>query len=218
MRRREWSRPKKTVRNLLAAALLLLLFWLLIGFPPLTKEMLAADVARRNLLPGAEIIHESESWQGFPMLYLQKEDTFLQVVYDRQASTLFFYGSWEARLSIGSGGVICLPDQKEPGVLLALGDLEDAENAELEVSDSREPSGALHWAVHGERLPDGAFSFNLPARTTKEEQLLDILQKAACPEFYYTYTLRLYDGGGNLLKTVTGPAWGGEEAGETGEK
>lgn len=73
-------------------------------------------------------------------------------------------------------------------------------------------------AVLAERLPDRAFSFTLPARTPEEEQLLDTLQKAAYPEFYYTYTLRLYDGGGNLLKTVTGPIWGGEEAPGDGEK
>ena len=64
MRKGMWSRPKKTARNLLTAAVLLLICWMLSGFAPLTKRALAADVARRNLLPGAEVIYESENWQG----------------------------------------------------------------------------------------------------------------------------------------------------------
>lgn len=204
MRKRTWSRPKKTVRNLLAAALVLLLTWLLLGFAPLTKRALAADVARRNLLPGAEIIHESESWQGYPMMYLQKDDAFLQVVYDRQAGTPC-YGAWEARLYTGSGGVVCLPDQREPGVLLALGDVDGAERAELEVTGTIPDRTSFHWTAEGRRLSDRAFSFALTAGTAEEAQMLDLLRKSLCPEEFYDWTLRLYRGDGELLGTLTGP-------------
>ena len=204
MKRRTWSRPKKTARNLLAAVVLLLICWLLSGFAPLTKGMLAADVARRNLLSGAEIIHEGESWQGYPMMYLQKDDAFLQVVYARQAGTPF-YGSWEAWLYTGSGGVVCLPDQREPGVLLALGNVDGAERAELDVTGGLSGRSAFRWTAEGERLSDHAFAFALTAGTTEEEQMLDVLRKTACPEEIYNWTLRLYGGDGELLRTLTGP-------------
>lgn len=207
MRKRTWSRPKKTARNLLAAAMVLLLTWLLLGFAPLTKRALAADVARRNLLPDAEIIYESESWQGYPLMYLQEDDVFLQVVYDRQAGTPC-YGAWEARLYAGIGGVVCLPDQRELGVLLALGDVGGAESAELDVSGTIPDRISFRWTAEGKRLSDHAFSFALTAGTAEEAQLLDLLRKTLCPEEFYHWTLRLYGGDGELLRTLTGPEEG----------
>ena len=207
MRKRTWSRPKKTARNLAAAGLLLLTCWMLSGFAPLTKGMLAADVARRNLLSGAEIIHEGKSWQDYPMLYLQKDDAFLQVIYARQAGTPF-YGSWEARLYTGSGGVICLPDQREPGLLLALGDMGGAESAEVDVTGGIPDRFSFHWTAEGMRLSDHAFSFTLTAAAAEKAQLLDMLRNTVCPEEFYDWTLRLYDGDGELLRTLTGPEVG----------
>ena len=204
MKRRTWSRSKKTARNLAAAEVLLLVCWMLSGFAPLTKGMLAADVARRNLLAGGEIIHESRNWRDDPVMYLQKDDAFLQVVYARQAGTPF-YGSWEARLYTGSGSVVCLPDQREPGVLLALGGVDGAESAELDVTGGLPDRTAFRWTAEGERLSDHAFAFALTAGTVEEEQLLDMLRKTVCPEEFYSWTLRLYGGDGELLKTLTGP-------------
>ena len=204
MRKRTWSRPKKTARNLAAVGLLLLTCWMLSGFAPLTKGMLAADVARRNLLSGAEIIHEGKSWQDYPMLYLQKDDAFLQVIYARQAGTPF-YGSWEARLYTGSGGVICLPDQREPRLLLVLGDVSDAESAELDVTGGFPDRPVFYWTAEGKRLSDHAFSFAVTAESEEEQQLLDMLRTTVCPEEFYNWTLRLYGEDGTLLRTLTGP-------------
>ena len=207
MRKRTLSRPKQTARNLLLTALVLLLTWLLAGFSPLTKGMMAADVARRNLLPEAEIIHEGKDRHGDDLMYLQQGDEFLRFGYQR----IFpFYGEWSAQHFTGKDGVICLPDQETVGVMLALGDLEDVRGAELELhaSPDRTQPRTLHWTVEGERENDRAFRFVLPARTDEETMLAERLRQDACPEAYYDWTLRLYDGDGGLLRTLTGPAKG----------
>ena len=207
MRKRTLSRPKQTARNLLLTALVLLLTWLLAGFSPLTKGMMAADVARRNLLPEAEIIHEGKDRHGDDLMYLQQGDEFLRFGYQR----IFpFYGEWSAQHFTGKDGVICLPDQETVGVILALGDLGDVRGAELELhaSPDRTQPRTLHWTVEGERENDRAFRFVLPERTDEETMLAERLRQDACPEAYYDWTLRLYDGDGGLLRTLTGPAKG----------
>ena len=207
MRKRTLSRPKQTARNLLLTALVLLLTWLLAGFSPLTKGMMAADVARRNLLPEAEIIHEGKDRHGDDLMYLQQGDEFLRFGYQR----IFpFYGEWSAQHFTGKDGVICLPDQETVGVILALGDLGDVRGAELELhaSPDRTQPRTLHWTVEGERENDRAFRFVLPERTDEETILAERLRQDACPEAYYDWTLRLYDGDGGLLRTLTGPAKG----------
>lgn len=207
MRKRTLSRPKQTARNLLLTALVLLLTWLLAGFSPLTKGMMAADVARRNLLPEAEIIHEGKDRHGDDLMYLQQGDEFLRFGYQR----IFpFYGEWSAQHFTGKDGVICLPDQETVGVILALGDLGDVCGAELELhaSPGRTQPRTLHWTVEGERENDRAFRFVLPERTDEETMLAERLRQDACPEAYYDWTLRLYDGDGGLLRTLTGPAKG----------
>lgn len=207
MRKRTLSRPKQTARNLLLTALVLLLTWLLAGFSPLTKGMMAADVARRNLLPEAEIIHEGKDRHGDDLMYLQQGDEFLRFGYQR----IFpFYGEWSAQHFTGKDGVICLPDQETVGVILALGDLGDVRGAELELhaSPDRTQPRTLHWTVEGEREADRVFRFVLPERTDEETMLAERLRQDACPEAYYDWTLRLYDGDGGLLRTLTGPAKG----------
>lgn len=207
MRKRTLSRPKQTARNLLLTALVLLLTWLLAGFSPLTKGMMAADVARRNLLPEAEIIHEGKDRHGDDLMYLQQGDEFLRFGYQR----IFpFYGEWSAQHFTGKDGVICLPDQETVGVMLALGDLGDVRGAELELhaSPDRTQPRTLHWTVEGERENDRAFRFVLPERTDEETMLAERLRQDACPEAYYDWTLRLHDGDGGLLRTLTGPAKG----------
>ena len=207
MRKRTLSRPKQTARNLLLTALVLLLTWLLAGFSPLTKGMMAADVARRNLLPEAEIIYEGKDRHGDDLMYLQQGDEFLRFGYQR----IFpFYGEWSAQHFTGKDGVICLPDQETVGVILALGDLGDVRGAELELhaSPDRTQPRTLHWTVEGERENDRAFRFVLPERTDEETMLAERLRQDACPEAYYDWTLRLYDGDGGLLRTLTGPAKG----------
>ena len=207
MRKRTLSRPKQTARNLLLTALVLLLTWLLAGFSPLTKGMMAADVARRNLLPEAEIIHEGKDRHGDDLMYLQQGDEFLRFGYQR----IFpFYGEWSAQHFTDKDGVICLPDQETVGVILALGDLGDVRGAELELhaSPDRTQPRTLHWTVEGERENDRAFRFVLPERTDEETLLVEALRKDGYPEAYYDWTLRLYDGDGGLLRTLTGPAKG----------
>ena len=207
MRKRTLSRPKQTARNLLLTALVLLLTWLLAGFSPLTKGMMAADVARRNLLPEAEIIHEGKDRHGDDLMYLQQGDEFLRFGNQR----IFpFYGEWSAQHFTGKDGVICLPDQETVGVMLALGELSDVHGAELELhaSPDRTQPRTLHWTVEGERENDRAFRFVLPERTDEETILAERLRQDACPEAYYDWTLRLYDGDGGLLRTLTGPAKG----------
>ena len=207
MRKKTLSRPKQTARNLLLTALVLLLTWLLAGFSPLTKGMMAADVARRNLLPEAEIIHEGKDRHGDDLMYLQQGDEFLRFGYQR----IFpFYGEGSAQHFTGKDGVICLPDQETVGVILALGDLGDVRGAELELhaSPDRTQPRTLHWTVEGERENDRAFRFVLPERTDEETILAERLRQDACPEAYYDWTLRLYDGDGGLLRTLTGPAKG----------
>lgn len=205
MRKRRLSRPKQTVRNLLLTALVLLLTWLLAGFSPLTKGMMAADVARRNLLPEAEIIHEGKDRHGDDLMYLQQGDEFLRFGYQR----IFpFYGEWSARRFTGTDGVICLPDQETVGVMLALGELSDVHGAELELraSPDRELPRELHYTIEGERENDRVFRFVLPERTDEETMLAERLRQDAYPEAYYDWTLWLYDGDGGLLQTLTGPA------------
>lgn len=204
MKKRRLSRPKQTAQNLLLTGLVLLLTWLLAGFSPLTKGMMAADIARRNLLPEAEIIYESKDRHGDDLMYLQQGDEFLRFGYQR----IFpFYGEWSARHFTAKDGVICLPDQETMGVMLALGDLTDAWWAELEMYASldRELPRELHWTVEGERGADRVFRFVLPERSHEETLLVEALRKDGYPEAYYDWTLRLYGGDGELLRTLTGP-------------
>lgn len=206
MRRTAWSRPKKTARNLLSAVLLLLLCWALSGFAPLTRGMLVRRVARENLLPEAEAVYQDQDGQGWQRLYLQSGDLFLRFSYTRN---VLAYGNWEAFLFQGSQGAVCLPGGEE-GVFLALGDLPDAERAELELSLSTD--WERHWKIQGVRVSEHCFQFTAEQALEAEPELLELLPALMTPEAYYAYTLRLYDGGGDLLKTVTGPVWDGEEA------
>ena len=158
-------------------------------------------------LPEAEIIHEGKDRHGDDLMYLQQGDEFLRFGYQR----IFpFYGEWSAQHFTGKDGVICLPDQETVGVILALGDLGDVRGAELELhaSPDRTQPRTLHWTVEGERENDRAFRFVLPERTDEETMLAERLRQDACPEAYYDWTLRLYDGDGGLLRTLTGPAKG----------
>lgn len=201
MRKLHWNRRKRTVRNLLAAVLLLLLTWALTGFPALTKGMLARQVARRNLLPQAEVVYQDRDRQGHRQMYLQSGEDFLRFSYSRN---ILVYGNWEADLFRGDQGMICLPESQEPGVFLALGDLAGGEQAELKLSLSTDWEKS--WTLRGEPVSEHCFRFTAEDALAAEPELMELLPAVTNPEEFYAYTLRLYDSGGRLLKTVAGPA------------
>jgi len=203
-RRGEWSRRKKTVRNLLVTFALLLFFWVANGCPALTRGALLRRVARENLLPLAEVVYERWNQGQFRnQTYLREGDTFLAFSWERW---LAFCYNWSAKLYQGEEGVIVLPVSNEAGVFVAMGDVAGADRAELEVwaSSDRELPRDLYF--HGEGVRDGGvfvFSFPTDGLEETDRRLFETLGADVEPEAYFEYTLRLYGADGAVWKTVS---------------
>jgi len=201
---REWSRRKKTARNLVVTFGLLLFFWAANGCPALTKGALLRRVARENLLPSAEVVYERWYQGQFRnQAYLREGDTFLVFSWERWWA---FCYNWPAELYQGEEGVIVLPVSSETGTFVAMGDVSGADRAELEVwaSSDRELPRDLHFQGEGVR-DGGVFVFSFPTDGLEEtdRRLLETLGANVEPEAYFEYTLRLYGDDGMVWKTVS---------------
>lgn len=211
------NRKWKTVRNLLAAVLCVLLTWALMDFPPLTYRMLLRQTARENLVPGFEVLYDEpyDTVRG-RVSYLRCGDDFWILWYHHRGGLRI--QPLEAELYPPEGTVLVMPS-REDGQMLALGDVGDAASAELTwtIQDYYGKKQLCTLTSTGERLTDDLFRFPVPENATAGEQAeQEDLQTDAWPQERFAYTLRLYEADGGLLREVSGvptlPAGPEEEA------
>ncbi|MBE6995965.1 MAG: hypothetical protein E7429_04445 [Ruminococcaceae bacterium] len=198
---RRLNRTQKIVRNLCLAVLCALLTWAWAGFPALTRGMMLRQEARKNLVPEWEEVYAEEndfsqdSVYYKEMIWLRNGDTFWSVRHSGPAQV------WEVFL-YESDGVLVMPSMNEPGVLLAIGDVEAA-SAELTWKLRRE--NAVEWTMTGQRVEEDVFRFPAPENVPTElTYTLENMTKTSWAKEYFDYTLRLYDAQGTLIRESKG--------------
>ena len=188
------NRKQKVARNLLLAVLCLLLTWAWAGFPPLTRDMMLRQEARKNLVPEWEEVF-AEEYGAEEVIWLRHGDTFWRVRH--KGLTLV----WEVFL-YESDGILVMPSMLETGEMLAIGDVE-ADSAELTWKLRRE--NALEWTVIGQRAEEDVFRFPAPENVPTELTYpMENLRGSPWPKEHFDYTLRLYDAQGALISETKG--------------
>ena len=192
---RRLNRTQKIVRNLFLAALFALLTWAWTGFPPLTRGMMLRQEARKNLVPDWEEVF-AEKYGATEVIWMRHGDTFWRIRHDGLDPV------WDVFL-YESAGVLVMPSMNEPGVLFAIGDVENAASAELTWKLRRE--NAVEWTVSGQRVKEDVFQFPAPENVPTELTYpLKNLMGSAWAKEYFDYTLRIYDAQGVLIRETTG--------------
>lgn len=202
------NRKWKTARNLLAAALCILLAWALMDFPPLTYQMLLRQTARENLVPCFDVLydepfHTSRGHADGRVSYLRCGNDFWVLCYARDG--LRFW-TREAELFKPEGAILVMPS-REDGQMLALGDMGDAVSAELTwtIQDYYGETQVCTLTGTAEQASGELLRFPIPETATDAERTAQKgLQMDAWPEERFAYTLRLYDADGCLLREVSG--------------
>ena len=196
MKKIHLNRRQKTVFNLVVGVLLLVLLWVWEGFPILTRGGMIRQAARENLFPSYKILHEEEGKYRYQYLYLCSEGQFWDLrCSGRNSFTTTLYPSVD--------GICVMPGRREVGDLLTLGELGEAETAELELIFPEFTylyRGARERDVIRFALPSLAEEQN-PTRTALARQLTGMGDF----EQEYRYVLRLYDENGTLIQEVNSP-------------
>lgn len=211
-----FDRKRKTILNLLLAALCLLLAWSRAGFPPWTLDGLLRRAEQQYLLEDSQLLftgHE-EGKSDFlgGTLYVQSGDLFLAVNYDRTPLGLrqgFSYAYEEP------DGILCLSRSWWPLEVLAVGALETADRAELEITIHWDGSFGGRWwdtertyTAEGERQNDHCFTFRLTPCYSEDDSSPEAEMERAFfggegLNFTQAPVLRLYDAAGELLHEKT---------------
>lgn len=210
------NRKQRTARNLLLIILALLLFEWALSFPALTREGVLRRAERQYLLEGSELLFTGQEagksgfWEG--TLYARNGSLLLIANYDRTPLGL---RSGLSCLYDEPDGILCLSRDWRPLEVLAVGALETADRAELEV--------AIHWdgefggrrwdtertyTAEGERQNDYCFTFRLTPCYREDDPSPEAEMERAFfggegPNFTQTPVLRLYDAEGALLHEKT---------------
>ena len=208
--RKRTNRTWRIIRNLLASALILWLLWLLSGTPALTCGMLLRQTARENLAENMTVLYD-EPWvragvEERRVAYLRSGDCFWTLRY-----TAWPYDGYTDLVACG-GEVLVLPSREGPR-MLALGVPEEAASTELEWSILGADGAVLAaFAAAGAQVASEVWAFSLSEDATEwEQERQEDLQQSSWPQDDFTYTLRLYDRQGALLKEQLGPEGGGSD-------
>lgn len=212
MRFPKLNRKQKIARNILLIALALLLFEWLLHFPALTKEGVLRRAERDYLLENSALlfIGREEGLSHFRegTLYARNGDLLLAVNYDR---TALGPQAGFSEIYDEPDGILCLSRDWWPLEVMAVGALEEADRAELEVtihwdgsSGGREWDTQRTYTAEGQRKNEYSFTFHLApyyaeADNSPEAEMERIFFDGGGPNFTQTPVLRLYDAEGTLL-------------------
>lgn len=205
-----FARKRKTIRNLLLAALCLLLTWSRAGFPPWTLDGLLRRAERQYLLEDSTLLLRTDSVGEGYELYAWNHGQILQVYYDRTPLGLWLDAARLFDEEIGVFGGIDLAAGKQDGYypirLFAFGDMADAASAEMDITVSYTSNQPVSTqTVRGERAAENCWRFDVERqydeadtgeRAQWEREIFSGSQKDR-----YSGTVRLYDGEGALLRS-----------------
>lgn len=205
-----FARKRKTIRNLLLAALCLLLAWSRAGFPPWTLDGLLRRAERQYLLEDSTLLLRTDSVGEGYELYAWNHGQILQVYYDRTPLGLWLDAARLFDEEIGVFGGIDLAAEKQDGYysirLFAFGDMADAASAEMDITVSYTSNQPVSTqTVRGERAAENCWRFDVERqydeadtgeRAQWEREIFSGSQKDR-----YSGTVRLYDGEGALLRS-----------------
>lgn len=205
-----FARKRKTIRNLLLAALCLLLAWSRAGFPPWTLDGLLRRAERQYLLEDSTLLLRTDSVGEGYELYAWNHGQILQVYYDRTPLGLWLDAARLFDEEIGVFGGIDLAAGKQDGYypirLFAFGDMADAASAEMDITVSYTSNQPVSTqTVRGERAAENCWRFDVERqydeadtgeRAQWEREIFSGSQKDR-----YSGTVRLYDGEGALLRS-----------------
>lgn len=205
-----FARKRKTIRNLLLAALCLLLAWSRAGFPPWTLDGLLRRTERQYLLEDSLLLLRTDSVGEGYELYAWNHGQILQVYYDRTPLGLWLDAARLFDEEIGVFGGIDLAAGKQDGYypirLFAFGDMADAASAEMDITVSYTSNQPVSTqTVRGERAAENCWRFDVERqydeadtgeRAQWEREIFSGSQKDR-----YSGTVRLYDGEGALLRS-----------------
>lgn len=223
MRRLRLNRKQKTARNFLLIALALLLFEWALNFPALTREGVLRRAERDYLLEGSEL------------LFIGREEgvsDFLEgTIFARNGNLLLAVNYHRTPLGLREGvfnlydepdGICCLSRNWWMLDIIAVGNLEAADRAELEVTihwdgsaDGRQWEIQRTYTAEGERKNDHCFAFQLTPYYSKDDDSPEAEIERAYFSGQYRNSaqepvLRLYGADGELLheKTMDDIRWG----------
>lgn len=205
------SRRQKLVRNLLLAALCLLLTEWMLDFPSWSLEGLLRRAEGRYLLEGSELLLQTDSVGEGRELYAWNHGQILQIYYDRCPLGLRLDTArlFDEELGV-FGGVDLAGEQRDgcyPVRLFAFGDVADAASAEMDIRVSYLNHAVSAATVQGERVAENCWRFDVErqyddgdtdSQARWEREIFSGSQKDR-----YSGTLRLYDAGGGLLRLWT---------------
>nr|WP_326185620.1 hypothetical protein [uncultured Oscillibacter sp.] len=206
------NRKQKIIRNFLLIALTFLLFEWMLGFPVLTREGVLRRAERGYLMEGSELLFigreegESDFLEG--TIFARNGNQFLAVNYYRtplglQGGVPKFYDEPD--------GICVLSRDWWPLEVMAMGTLEGADRAELEITIHWDgSSGGRRWntqrtyTAEGERQNDYCFTFRLEPYYSEEDGSPEAEMERAFfsgqgPTFTQEPVLRLYGADGELL-------------------
>lgn len=190
------NRRQKTVLNLVVGIFLLVFLWVWNGFPILTKGGMIRQAARENLFPSYEVLHEEQGQYNYQYLHLCSEGQFWELRYSGK-------NSFQTELYPSVDGICVMPGRREVGDLLTLGELGEAETAELELIFPE-----FTYLYRGEREKD-LIRFALPSLAEEQNPTRTALARQLTGmgdfEQEYRYVLRLYDENGTLIQEVNSP-------------
>lgn len=205
-----FARKRKTIRNLLLAALCLLLAWSRAGFPPWTLDGLLQRAEQQYLLEDSTLLLRTDSVGEGCELYAWNHGQILQVYYDRGP---LGYRLDAARLfdgEIGVFGGVDLAAGKQDGYypirLFAFGDMADAASAEMDITVSYTSNQLVSTCtVQGERAAENCWRFDVERQydetDTGEQAQWEREIFSGSQRDRYSGTVRLYDGEGALLRS-----------------
>lgn len=170
------SRGQRTVRNLILCALLGVLVYAMLGFPPYTVRGMLDRVERQYLLSGLEpVLAERISWRYdndvFPRrttcLIARSGETYIATAFTRHALEVWHEDRQSLKISRGA---ICMGLD---GTLYVAGDFPDVASASVEVTAERTTSvydpdkeeyevtigERKTFTYPGERASEGVFTF-----------------------------------------------------------
>lgn len=197
---RRLHRKGRILRNLALALVIVVLTWAAKGFPSLTREMMLWRAARENgVSQWQEVYVESdqtvESYET-EAIYLRSGDDFwclrhhgLNLVFN-----VYLYDC---------EGILITPSREHAGAMLAIGDVE-AESAELTWKMLRLEEHVVR-TMTGEKQSNQVFLFPMPEDLPYEQEkiLKNMAGSTWARDWFFDYTLRLYDETGALIKEVT---------------
>lgn len=194
------SRRQKTALYLAGLLLMAPLWYIFQGMPPVTRAGAVREAARKNFLTDYTLVLDEDE-----VFYIASGEDLLTVRYNQDA---FYRYLWAHENYRGSGGIWVVHSSGEKGVMLAMGELGEAVRAELDLSLLGAKSEVLWTATLRDDTRGGGifrFSFLEEGGDTAAEDVVRWMQYNGDPQWYYTYTLRLYDDAGILIKEVSGP-------------